>query len=861
MKQQNQAINRLAKRMFRANRVRNAFAFLAVLLTTLMLTCVFSIGFSFAKNLNTMELRTRGSISQMTLPRPTQAQLERLRALPYLRAAGIEINIGSFQTDIGSRSVVRAVYWDQTQWEQHILPCVSDVHGRLPQAEDEAMLSSYALSLLGISSPQEGMALSLPFPGAPEKPFRLCGWYTEYGATLDGTALLSEAYCKAHGLTVAQSGSALLSIKPGEEADIVPRLMTDVIPGEGQGFLGGAEESGGSSVLPMVLSVALLAALIALSGYLLIANVLNLSVSQDIRFYGLLKALGTQQRQIARIVRRQSLALAAAIPFGLALGALACFGVVPMAMRAAAGDTGNSAFPAEVSFHPLIFAGAALFALLTVSLSCRKPVRHAGRVPPVEAVRHTPSSPRCSRRIPKRSNGHSRLARMAWRSVFSDRRRAALVFTSMSLGVVLFLSIGSLMEALGGESYFSARYPYDFVCTFRLPSPDPATGEPMGPSLVPTALEEKKKELLERLLQTDGVTQLDTIRSAECAFPFDEAVWEPVLHEAYLTAAQQPAEAATQLPGEVEPEPQESYEHFVQRVKALGDRRLRIYSLGEGYIEQYNHMNVPPLDPEAFRQGESCLICCASHAQMHGRQLTLIGSSGSAQLTIGGSFSWQGTPPPVSQAPSAQTGYLDGIYISEGLLERLDPAPELACICLRVRPEAEPAVKALLNEAASTAGEGAISVLAKSDERAQQQSLIQTMQVLGGGLSILLLLTGLLNFVNVMFTNVLTRRREFAVMESIGLTKRQLFTLLLWEGAIYVLLTGGLSLAVSAGLYALLEHAVTRAIPYAAFSFPLLPALLMAAALTLVCLLTAAVMYRHASRESAAQKLRATQEV
>lgn len=71
-KQQNmlsrKSLNRLSNRAFRANRARNAFAVLAVLLTTLLLTCVFSIGFSFSKNLATMELRTKGTTAQLLLP-------------------------------------------------------------------------------------------------------------------------------------------------------------------------------------------------------------------------------------------------------------------------------------------------------------------------------------------------------------------------------------------------------------------------------------------------------------------------------------------------------------------------------------------------------------------------------------------------------------------------------------------------------------------------------------------------------------------------------------------------------------------------------------------------------------------------
>lgn len=865
MKIKNHSLIRLSNRAFRANRARNAFAILAVLLTTLMLTCVFSIGFSFSKNLATMELRTNGTAAQLILPRPTQAQLQKLRSLPYLRAAGTEISIGAIQPSAGSNSTIHVKHWDETQLEQHIAPCISDLRGHLPQAENEVMLSSYALSQLGIDRPQEGMEIKLAFSGAPKAPFILCGWYTEYAATTDGTALLSKAYCDERGLTAEQQGSALLSVKKGEEKNLIPRLMSDVQPAEGQGFLGGAEASKREGSIPAAIGVALLVVLIALSGYLLIANVLNLSVAHDIRFYGMLKALGAQERQIGLIVRRQALLFAAiGIPTGLAAGALACFGVVPFAMRIAASGAGaSSAFPAEVSFQPIIFLGAALFALLTVLLSCRRPAKLAGRVSPIEALRHTETGQRKSKLArAKKHSPRGRLARMAWRNVFRDHRRAALVFASISLGIVLFLSVTALANALSGENYFNAKYPYDFVCSIQnaksMQGISLTTGKASAGIPMPDVLREDEIQvILEQIRKTDGVTQADTVRSTEGTFPFDEALWEPVLREAYLRVSAQPVEEASVPDGELQLASGASYEDFIRQIKAREQCNLRIYSVSEGYIEQYNRTHTQPVDPAAFQRGETCLIGSGGYETMRGRQFLLTQQSmhRSVSLTIDGIWD----APVIAQVAAPKTGYLDGIYISEALMERLDAQAAVERICINVRPEAEPTVKAAL-EALEDEHQNAFFVSSKSDARAEGDALIQTMQVLGGGLSLLLLLTGLLNFINVMFTCMLTRRREFAVMESIGLTRKQLFSLLAWEGLLYVIVSSGISLAVSAAVYTILAKTILKLIPYAAFSFPVFAAGCIVASLLAICLLTAAAMYRYSLHESVTRRLRDTEE-
>ena len=60
-----------------------------------------------------------------------------------------------------------------------------------------------------------------------------------------------------------------------------------------------------SSMLPLVAGIAV----IFIAGYLLIYNVFYISIAQDIRFYGMLKTLGTTARQIRKIVYRKAIKL------------------------------------------------------------------------------------------------------------------------------------------------------------------------------------------------------------------------------------------------------------------------------------------------------------------------------------------------------------------------------------------------------------------------------------------------------------------------------------------------------------------------------------------------------------------------
>ena len=57
--------------------------------------------------------------------------------------------------------------------------------------------------------------------------------------------------------------------------------------------------------------------------------------------------------------------------------------------------------------------------------------------------------------------------------------------------------------------------------------------------------------------------------------------------------------------------------------------------------------------------------------------------------------------------------------------------------------------------------------------------------VVGSLIGCIMALAGLINFTNMIITNIITRRHEFATMQSIGMTNRQLQRLMVYEGVYY----------------------------------------------------------------------------
>ena len=123
--------------------------------------------------------------------------------------------------------------------------------------------------------------------------------------------------------------------------------------------------------------------LVFLAGYLIIFNVFQISVASDIQFYGKLKTLGMQTKQIKKLIYGQSSRLSLlGIPCGLILGYILGILLIPALIAS------QDAKPV-LSANPVIFIGSALFTWITVMISCLLPARLAGKVSPIEALRYT----------------------------------------------------------------------------------------------------------------------------------------------------------------------------------------------------------------------------------------------------------------------------------------------------------------------------------------------------------------------------------------------------------------------------------------------------------------------------------------
>ena len=128
--------------------------------------------------------------------------------------------------------------------------------------------------------------------------------------------------------------------------------------------------------------------------------------------------------------------------------------------------------------------------------------------------------------------------------------------------------------------------------------------------------------------------------------------------------------------------------------------------------------------------------------------------------------------------------------------------------------------------------------------------------MLGGALSFIVGLVGVLNFFNAVLTGIITRRREFAVLQSIGMTGGQLKKMLVLEGLLYTLAAVLASLLLTVVMGPLLGTAVNSLFWFFTYRFTLAPILLIFPIFVVLGLVIPLLTYRSIARHTVGERLR-----
>ena len=136
------------------------------------------------------------------------------------------------------------------------------------------------------------------------------------------------------------------------------------------------------------------------------------------------------------------------------------------------------------------------------------------------------------------------------------------------------------------------------------------------------------------------------------------------------------------------------------------------------------------------------------------------------------------------------------------------------CYVMNMEEDAVPAMEDFL-EHYTEKNAPSLDYESKKGYSDQFESFRRMFFLVGGAASLVVALVGILNYINAIVTGIRARRREIAVLRSIGMTGRQVKRMLILEGCTY----GFMAILVSLLLSLMLQNLVLRQLEYLLWFF------------------------------------------
>ena len=867
-------IKKLANRSFRSNKMRNVIAVIAIALTTFLFTAVLTIGMGAKGTLEYNMAKMIGTGADALVQGLSEEQFQQLKENSMFEKVGCWVPI-EIMTNT-NRIFAEIDYADQPQLE---LRMQTPRTGSAPQKANEVLVSANILKDLNI---EEKIGAEIPV----ELKVRQSGQVYHFDMVVSGiydtpnekseSVIVSKAFLE-------ENSEMMSDIAQGRvgcgiyTADVVMRdnyMVKDRISELVRNIGGNPDDVNAANAvrvapnpivssesgLMMWLVAGVFGILFMFCGYLLIYNVFEIAVTNDIRQYGLLRTVGTTSRQIRRLVNRQALYLfLIGTPFGLLFGTLLGRSILPIALQIFAVDFSGGNIEVGTLPYLGIIAGAILFSGLTVYISTRKSVKKASRVSPIEAIRYVEQDTVSIKR--KKTISGAVIPRMAKANLQRNKRRTVFIVISLTLSIVLLNSVFIFSGSFDEDAYIENQTRSDFIV--YSPGIQAAFGNDFGHnSTVPEKATEEIKEqpgvtnevyLYRNTFEDDHIScdwgtpyVVDNTYKEQRMLPehLNLGVYqtENYRHTVGLTADNHPLGNVFGFS-----------ENFFNRLDIIeGETDLSVLKdkLWNGnnviLVSHYNdkgnlsggadniyYFGLSVGDTIQFYENGAPTeeFTVIAKAAVTSNEMTLTGGGDNITTDVGG----------------------PKIYMSENKFKEIYETPTLYGFLFDVEEQYQQDMENYLMRDTD------VSYNSISTLKANVLGIKNVVLLVGGMIGAVFALVGLINFINLVMTNIVTRRHEFATMQSIGMTNRQLRKMMISESFSYVLLAGIVGTLVAATLGMTLLRAFVENGPTSmmmTFQITLLPALIMLVLFLVLAFIVPVVALRLLNNRSVVERLR-----
>ena len=475
-----------------------------------------------------------------------------------------------------------------------------------------------------------------------------------------------------------------------------------------------------------------LSVLVLFAGITVIQSIFRISINEKIRNFGQLRTLGTTALQIKKMINYES-------------RYLSWLGIPPGIVLGAIVGTvlGSNEFSSGFSpiNIPFVMIGVSIICTLMVKLSVRKPLKIAATTSPIEAVRYIAyrNAPMQSRKHNKKISPYS----LALLNLGRDKKKTASTLLSLIFGGLLLFISASAAVSNTPEQFVREKF---FVNggSFRIYLSE----ESVGKNEINNPLNES---LREELLNTKGIQKIIPLRDSVgmCHYSINGNATEGMCDIISVQST-------------------EGNFSFVEQHLIDGQMPKNQFEvlLTDGYMEL---------------------------GVTKGTPIKITNSGEEIECIVSGFFdkSFVGTENGTDAIDPAN------LIITQELAQQLFTNTENFAYSWEIitdktySDEIESAIQQKI-----TSKEKGLSICSYNDVVEYMES---SMNLLFGSLqmlSLLILLFGIINLINMTLSNHQARKQEISTLRSVGLSLKQLYRSLITEGLLYVLVSFGIVLLV-----------------------------------------------------------------
>lgn len=431
-------VKKLAKKSLGHDKIRNILIVIIIIIVAALLS---AMSFIYNAQVKEVDSKMRGQYQAACID-CSEAEMERLSKSKDLEGYGISKILGTTRY---KDCILNVLYEDKNMNSLLDRP---EIKGKMPQKQDEILVEKSFLNYCDLSE-DLGQKINLDLGSGVKAEYTIVGIYQEKNRS------------EARNYRIVVSKDYVVKSKICEPIfDFLIKYKKDKSVNDEQlkskikHFFdeNGIEDKrivfnsnyfdlkdfSSENTLPIIF----VAIFILIACSIVIYSIFYISVSRKVKEYGRLKVIGTTTSQLKSIVRLESLYLSFyAIPIGIIIGGFSAFIWSP-----------NYWSTSENILDGIVIIG---FIALTVAVASFTPVKMAGEVSPIEAVKSSSYNVKISKKTTKKLRRKIKPITMAFMNFTRNPQKA--IITTISLGItgIILMCISTYINSI--DLYSMAR--------------------------------------------------------------------------------------------------------------------------------------------------------------------------------------------------------------------------------------------------------------------------------------------------------------------------------------------------------------------------------------------------------------------